>query len=267
MIDNKEGRIIQVIGPVVDVVFDSVMPKLYERLEADIEGGAISLEVLSHREKGMVRCIALEPVEGLSRGSLVRATGAPVTIPVGKKTLGRVMNALGKPVDNKGEIVGDEYWAIHRAAPEFKEQSHITEIFETGIKVIDLLTPYARGGKIGLFGGAGVGKTVLILELIRNIAAIVNITSLRAKNCFIESSLPVFFGMLFVCSLPSAPFFVINRIMKGTVSIATTIAQITYVTLNVKPFASTACAYIGPNILPKPNKPCSMFTNIPDLSL
>ena len=173
MKDNRNlGRIVQIIGPVVDVVFDEKMPKMYERLEALCNDKYISLEVLSHRDKGVVRCIALEPVEGLKRGNEVYATGSPLTVPVGEKTLGRDINTLGEPIDNKGKITSDVRWSIHREPPLFREQSHATEIFETGIKVIDLLTPYAKGGKIGLFGGAGVGKTVLILELIRNIAAV-----------------------------------------------------------------------------------------------
>lgn len=172
MKDNLNyGKIIQIIGPVVDVVFNEKMPKMYERLEASLGNKYITLEVLSHREHGVVRCIALEPVEGLSRGNIVYASGNPIMVPVGDVTLGRVLNALGEPIDNKGEIKADVKWAIHRKPPAFSAQSQVTNIFETGIKVIDLLTPYAKGGKIGLFGGAGVGKTVLILELIRNIAA------------------------------------------------------------------------------------------------
>ncbi|MFW6264871.1 MAG: F0F1 ATP synthase subunit beta, partial [Bacillota bacterium] len=169
--ETNTGRIIQVKGPVVDVIFDTKIPVLYEKLIAHSESDKIALEVLFHKDKGIVRCIALEPVEGLSRGAKVIATGEQITVPVGNATLGRVLNVLGEPVDNKGEIKTKERWPIHRKPPELTEQSHVTEIFETGIKVIDLLTPYAKGGKIGLFGGAGVGKTVLILELIRNIAA------------------------------------------------------------------------------------------------
>jgi len=171
MEELNKGKIIQIIGPVIDVFFEERLPKMYEKLIAETGGRKISMEVLSHMEKGVIRCVALEPVEGLARGNTVMRTGSPVTVPVGEATLGRVVNALGEPIDKKGEIKTDLKWAIHRNPPEYREQSHVTEIFETGIKVIDLLTPYAKGGKIGLFGGAGVGKTFLILELIRNIAA------------------------------------------------------------------------------------------------
>ncbi|MGI6701438.1 MAG: F0F1 ATP synthase subunit beta [Christensenellales bacterium] len=170
MINVNYGTIIRITGPVIDAVFD-IQPKMHERLEAENGDKHISLEVLSHKENGVVRCIALEPVEGLRRSCRVYATGEPITVPVGKATLGRVINALGEPIDDKGEIKAEATRAIHRKSPELVKINHATEIFETGIKVIDLLTPYAKGGKIGLFGGAGVGKTVLILELIRNIAA------------------------------------------------------------------------------------------------
>ncbi len=165
-----QGRIVQIRGPVVDVHFKSAMPKLYERLEATLGDGYLSLEVLAHRDNNIVRCIALQAVEGLGRGAKVYASGSPIMVPVGDATLGRVLNALGDPIDDKGEIKADAMWCIHRKPPKFEFQSSVTEIFETGVKVIDLITPFAKGGKIGLFGGAGVGKTILILELIRNIS-------------------------------------------------------------------------------------------------
>lgn len=165
-----KGKTIQIIGPVVDVEFYGYLPKIYEKLICEFDNKQVSLEVQAHLDNGIIRSLALEANEGMSRGLEVVATGDTVTIPVGEETLGRVMNALGQPIDNKGEINSKEKWSIHRKAPMLSVQKENTEIFETGIKVIDLLTPYAKGGKIGLFGGAGVGKTVLILELIRNIS-------------------------------------------------------------------------------------------------
>lgn len=166
-----KGKVLQIIGPIVDVVFaDGSLPKIYEKLEARMaENKTIALEVYAHRSKSVVRCVSLGAVEGLKRGAEVTATGSPITIPVGKATLGRVLNALGEPIDDKGEIDAKEMWAIHRKAPAFYEIKNEPQILETGIKVLDLLTPFCKGGKIGLYGGAGVGKTVLILELIRNI--------------------------------------------------------------------------------------------------
>lgn len=165
------GKVISIIGPIVDVCFDNNLPRIYERLEAKIkEDTYISLEVFSHRGGNIVRCVALEAVEGLMRHSDVYATGMPISVPVGEETLGRVMNVLGNPIDEKGEIKTAHKHSIHRKAPAFYEIVGNQEVFETGIKVIDLLTPYSKGGKVGLFGGAGVGKTVLILELIRNIS-------------------------------------------------------------------------------------------------
>jgi len=166
--ENK-GKISQIIGPVVDVTFENSMPSIYEKLIIQ-STPQIVLEVLIHLEKGIVRCISMSATEGLSRGIEVIATGNPIEVPVGEETLGRVMNVLGEPIDNKGEIKSESKWGIHREPPAFYEQNPSTEIFETGIKVIDLLAPYSKGGKIGLFGGAGVGKTVLIMELIRNIS-------------------------------------------------------------------------------------------------
>jgi len=165
------GKVIQIIGSIVDVRFPARLPRQNELLlirksDSDI----VHIEVLAHREGGVVRCVSFEPTEGLYRGMTVEATGSPLTVPIGNCTLGRVIDALGNPIDNKGEIKGERA-PIYRKAPSIIEQNPNTELFETGIKVIDLLTPYSKGGKIGLFGGAGVGKTVLILELIHNIAS------------------------------------------------------------------------------------------------
>ena len=162
------GKIYQIIGPVVDVCFDGAMPPVYEKLV--VEGHSVSLEVLAHVQRGVVRCISMNATEGLSRGLTVLDTGAQISVPVGEGVLGRVMNVLGEPIDEKGEIKTDTHWNIHRHPPAFYDQSPSTEVFETGIKVIDLIAPYSKGGKIGLFGGAGVGKTVLIMELIHNIS-------------------------------------------------------------------------------------------------
>ncbi|MDR3262837.1 MAG: F0F1 ATP synthase subunit beta [Clostridiales bacterium] len=172
MIEKKEkGSIIQVIGPVVDVRFTDYTPFVYERLDARLGDGFVALEVLLLRGNGVVRAIALGANEGMMKGADVFASGQPITVPVGEATLGRVLNILGEPIDNKGAIDTDLRWSIHRNPPAFDDQISTTEVFETGIKIIDLLIPFPKGGKIGLFGGAGVGKTVLILELIRNISA------------------------------------------------------------------------------------------------
>ena len=162
------GKIYQIIGPVVDVYFEGTLPPVYEKLV--VEGHDVSLEVLAHMKRGVVRCISMNATEGLSRGLTVLDTGAQISVPVGEEVLGRVMNVLGEPIDNKGEIKSEKRWNIHRKPPAFYDQSPSTEVFETGIKVIDLIAPYSKGGKIGLFGGAGVGKTVLIMELIHNIS-------------------------------------------------------------------------------------------------
>ncbi len=162
------GKIYQIIGPVVDVYFEGTLPPVYEKLV--VEGHDVSLEVLAHMKRGVVRCISMNATEGLSRGLTVLDTGAQISVPVGEEVLGRVMNVLGEPIDNKGEIKSETRWNIHRKPPAFYDQSPSTEVFETGIKVIDLIAPYSKGGKIGLFGGAGVGKTVLIMELIHNIS-------------------------------------------------------------------------------------------------
>ena len=152
----KPGKIYQIIGPVVDVHFEGALPPVYEKLV--VEGRDVSLEVLAHVQKGVVRCISMNATEGLSRGLTVLDTGAQISVPVGEGVLGRVMNVLGEPIDNKGEIETDAHWNIHRKPPAFYDQSPSTEVFETGIKVIDLIAPYSKGGKIGLFGGAGVGE-------------------------------------------------------------------------------------------------------------
>ncbi|NLT18301.1 MAG: ATP synthase subunit beta [Firmicutes bacterium ADurb.Bin080] len=169
MLNKKlDGVIVQIISSVVDVKFPTHLPMQNELLIVDSGDRKVKIEVMNHIDDSTVRCISLEPTEGLSRGMHVTATGETIKVPVGNITLGRVFNALGEPIDNKGAVEGLTR-SIYREAPSLTEQNPNTEIFETGIKVIDLLTPYAKGGKIGLFGGAGVGKTVLILELIHNI--------------------------------------------------------------------------------------------------
>lgn len=170
------GRITQVIGPVVDVEFPSGgLPRMLTALT--VSNAAISdrddnlvVEVAQHLGENMVRCIAMDSTEGLMRGQAVTNTGAPIRMPVGRPTLGRILNVVGEPVDEQGPVNAQDFSSIHREPPAFTEQSSKVEMLETGIKVIDLLAPYAKGGKIGLFGGAGVGKTVTIQELINNIA-------------------------------------------------------------------------------------------------
>ncbi|MEO1241569.1 MAG: F0F1 ATP synthase subunit beta [Pseudomonadota bacterium] len=169
---SKEGRISQVIGAVVDVEFDGELPGILNALETDNQGNRLVLEVAQHLGQNTVRTIAMDSSEGLVRGQKVTDTGEAISVPVGEGTLGRIMNVIGEPVDEAGPIRHDAKRAIHQEAPAFVEQSTEAEILETGIKVVDLLCPYARGGKIGLFGGAGVGKTVLIQELINNIAKV-----------------------------------------------------------------------------------------------
>ena len=166
----KQGHITQVIGAVVDVKFDGELPEILTALECDNGGNRLVLEVAQHLGESSVRTIAMDSTEGLKRGDEVKDTGAPIQVPVGPETLGRIVNVIGEPIDEKGQISTKENWPIHRQAPSFNDQSTETEILVTGIKVIDLLAPYAKGGKIGLFGGAGVGKTVIIMELINNIA-------------------------------------------------------------------------------------------------
>lgn len=170
MADNKVGQITQVIGAVVDVKFDGHLPQILNSLEADNQGTRLVLEVAQHLGENTVRTIAMDSTEGLVRGQKVTDTGAPIAVPVGAGTLGRIMNVIGEPVDEAGPIPHDAKRAIHQEAPSFVEQSTEAQILVTGIKVVDLLAPYAKGGKIGLFGGAGVGKTVLIMELINNVA-------------------------------------------------------------------------------------------------
>lgn len=167
----QQGKIVQIMGPVVDVEFDNNdLPYIKDALEVNNNGKKLVMEVAQHIGNNTVRCIMLASSDGLYKDMAVTATGSGITVPVGKKTLGRLFNVLGEPLD-KGEKLDDvDKWCIHREPPSFEEQSPVVEMLETGIKVIDLLAPYAKGGKIGLFGGAGVGKTVLIQELIRNIA-------------------------------------------------------------------------------------------------
>ena len=166
----NKGTLTQIIGPVVDIRFKENLPKIYSALKVKKGDSDLILEVAQHIGNNMVRTIAMDDTNGLKRGMEVIDTGAPITVPVGKAVLGRILNVLGEPVDNAGPIETDEKLPIHRNAPDFESQGTEVEIFETGIKVIDLLAPYIKGGKIGLFGGAGVGKTVLIQELINNIA-------------------------------------------------------------------------------------------------
>ena len=166
----SKGKITQIIGAVVDVKFDGELPEILSALECKNGDNRLVLEVAQHLGESSVRTIAMDATEGLKRGDDVTATGAPIQVPVGPETLGRIINVIGEPIDEKGEVKTKEKWPIHRAAPEFSDQSTETEILVTGIKVVDLLAPYAKGGKIGLFGGAGVGKTVLIMELINNVA-------------------------------------------------------------------------------------------------
>lgn len=175
--EKSEGKVIRIVGPVIDVAFNpEEIPEIYSAIYVDQEipevGGRIKVtsEVAQHLGDGVVRCVALQPTDGMQRGMVAWTDHKPITIPVGKETLGRVLNVIGEPVDGLGEVKGDEYLPIHRKAPPLEEQSTETVMFETGIKVIDLLEPYTKGGKTGLFGGAGVGKTVLIMELINNVA-------------------------------------------------------------------------------------------------
>ncbi|GAB5510125.1 MAG: F0F1 ATP synthase subunit beta [Hyphomicrobiales bacterium] len=167
---DATGRVSQVIGAVVDVKFDGELPPILNALETDNNGNRLILEVAQHLGENTVRCIAMDTSEGLVRGQPVADTGTPIMMPVGVGTLGRIMNVIGEPIDDAGEVPHTEKRPIHAPAPSFAEQSTEAEILVTGIKVVDLLAPYARGGKIGLFGGAGVGKTVLIQELINNVA-------------------------------------------------------------------------------------------------
>ncbi|MGA2488655.1 MAG: F0F1 ATP synthase subunit beta [Anaerolineales bacterium] len=168
------GRVIQIQGSVVDVEFpEGELPDVFEALEIPHDSGVpLVLEVEKHLGLDRVRCVSMDTTDGLQRGLPATATGSPIMVPVGAKTLGRIFNVLGLPVDQKGPVEADQYYPIHRPAPLFSEQSTHTEIFETGIKVIDLITPFTKGGKTGIFGGAGVGKTIIIQELIRSVATV-----------------------------------------------------------------------------------------------
>jgi len=167
---NNIGRISQVIGAVVDVAFDGELPEILSALETDNNGTRLVLEVAQHLGESVVRTIAMDSTDGLTRGQQVVDTGSQIRMPVGPKTLGRILNVIGEPIDELGPVGNELTAPIHAEAPAFVDQSTESSILVTGIKVIDLLAPYAKGGKIGLFGGAGVGKTVLIQELINNIA-------------------------------------------------------------------------------------------------
>src|SRR4051812_21781103 len=170
MATNVIGRVTQVTGAVVDVQFDGHLPAILNALETRNRGNRLVLEVAQHLGENTVRTVAMDSSEGLVRGQEVVDTGEPISIPVGEETLGRIMNVIGEPVDEAGPVKTQQRRAIHQPAPSYVEQSTEAQILITGIKVVDLLAPYARGGKIGLFGGAGVGKTVIIQELINNIA-------------------------------------------------------------------------------------------------
>ena len=177
MSNLQEGKVIQVIGAVVDIAFraDQELPAVYNAIEIKDENGQVPVdivaEVMQHLGNGVVRCVAMSSTDGLTRGTKAVDTGAPISVPVGQGVLGRIFNVLGRTVDKVDEEVqAKEHWPIHRPAPKFEDQSPSTDILETGIKVVDLIAPYVKGGKIGLFGGAGVGKTVLIMELIHNVA-------------------------------------------------------------------------------------------------
>src|SRR5665648_343999 len=167
---GPKGHVRQIMGAVVDVQFDDELPKILNALETENQGSRLVLEVAQHLGENTVRTIAMDSTEGLVRGRAVFDTGEPIAVPVGDETLGRIMNVIGEPVDEAGPIKSNERRPIHAPAPSFVDQSTEAEILVTGIKVVDLLAPYAKGGKIGLFGGAGVGKTVLIMELINNVA-------------------------------------------------------------------------------------------------
>ena len=170
MSEINQGKVVQVMGAVVDVKFDDHLPAILDALEVEHDGKKLVLEVAQHLGENSVRTIAMDTTEGLKRGQAVDSTGAPISVPVGEETLGRIINVVGEPVDQKGDLNVTQTRPIHQNAPEFIDQSTEKEILVTGIKVVDLLCPYSKGGKFGLFGGAGVGKTVLIMELINNIA-------------------------------------------------------------------------------------------------
>lgn len=176
MAESSTGKIVQVMGPVVDVEFpEGKLPPIYNALKLtnpsiNDQDGNLTLEVAQHLGEGVVRTIAMDSTDGLTRGVAVKDTGDQITVPVGRDVLGRILNVIGEPVDEAGPVKADKRYPIHRSAPQFTSLSTQVEMLETGIKVVDLMAPYMKGGKIGLFGGAGVGKTVLIMELINNIA-------------------------------------------------------------------------------------------------
>lgn len=172
--ETNSGKIEQILGGVVDVLFEEgSLPEIYEAIEIPIESrDAIILEVQKQMGKGVVRCVAMDTTDGLQRGMKANRTGHPITVPVGLNTLGRIFNVLGRPVDNAGPVESEQRYPIHRPAPKFEDQSTRVEVFETGIKVIDLIAPFTKGGKTGIFGGAGVGKTVVLMELIRSMATV-----------------------------------------------------------------------------------------------
>ena len=173
MSQEKRGRVVQVMGPVVDVAFPSGdLPEIYDAVEIARDDGKLVVEVQQHLGNEWVRCIAMDSTDGLRRGMLATSTGAPIQVPVGRSTLGRIFNVVGEPIDGKGPVEAEEYYPIHRPAPSFEEQVTRPEFLETGLKVIDLIAPFTRGGKTGVFGGAGVGKTVIIQELIRTFATV-----------------------------------------------------------------------------------------------
>ena len=168
-----KGTVMQVQGSVVDVAFSAEdMPEIYEAIEVNVDGKALTLEVQKFLGNDLVRCVAMDTTDGMQRGLDAVRTGAPIKVPVGAATLGRIFNVLGKPVDNKGAVHAEQHYPIHRSAPLFEEQSTRVEVFETGLKVVDLIAPFTKGGKTGIFGGAGTGKTVIIMELIRSIVTV-----------------------------------------------------------------------------------------------
>lgn len=171
---NASGRVVQILGGVVDVAFpEGELPEVFEAVEVEREGQApLILEVQNHMGNHWVRAVAMDSTDGLQRGVAARATGGPIRVPVGAATLGRIFNVLGLPIDQRGEVAAEDYYPIHRLAPPFSEQSTRTEVFETGIKVIDLIAPFTKGGKTGIFGGAGTGKTIIIQELIRSVVSV-----------------------------------------------------------------------------------------------
>ena len=165
------GRVIAITGPVVDVEFPAgQLPSIFNAVRLEADGRSVTCEVQQHLGNNWVRTVAMSTTDGLARGTEAVDLGEPISVPVGPETLGRVFNVLGEPIDDKGEVAAEQRYPIHRQAPAFEDQATATEVFETGIKVIDLICPFAKGGKIGVFGGAGVGKTVIIQELIRNVA-------------------------------------------------------------------------------------------------